>query len=205
MPRLQPVPTGLNRSAAGSWPPLSMGEQPGSSGSEPEDLKNPPPNPKHPRIPATLPAVAHGSLLPALHVGRLVARGRRRRLQHGALRRGELRRHQGAAGAERGGEGGLALLTHAWGRTEGISRGGAGCCRYPPLLPPPPAAAGIEAEESAVAFGPRVPGFHFKQLHRSRICEYFRAERAGNPLPPVVSIGRWPHFLPHPHGKRPGQ
>lgn len=131
------MPTGLNRSAAGSWPPLSLGEQPGSSGSEPEDLKNPPPNPKHPRIPATLPAVAHGSLLPALHVGRLVARGRRRRLQHGALRRGELRRHQGAAGAERGGEGGLALLTHAWGRTEGISRGGAGCCRYPPfhLLP----------------------------------------------------------------------
>lgn len=35
-------------------------------------------------------AVPHGSLLPGLHVRRLVARRRRSRLQHGALRRREL-------------------------------------------------------------------------------------------------------------------
>lgn len=35
-------------------------------------------------------AIPHGSLLPGLHVRRLVARCRRSRLQHGTLRRWEL-------------------------------------------------------------------------------------------------------------------
>lgn len=120
--------------SAGFWPPRAWARSPRLTGVGTKKKKPKKPLKIPPNIPATLLAVAHGSLLPALHVGGLIARGRRRRLQHGALRRGELRRHQGAAGAERGGEGGLVLLPHAWGRTEGISQGGGGMLAVPPLL-----------------------------------------------------------------------
>lgn len=59
--------------------------------------------------------IPHRSLLPGLHVRGLVPGGRRGCLQHGALGRRDLRRHQRAAGAERGGEAGLVLLAHACG------------------------------------------------------------------------------------------